>query len=337
MATDDLRESVRHLPDQLRDIAVAAADLDHLPDTDGVESVVILGTGGARVAGDVIEAICELRASVPIVATGARCPAWVGERTLAIVVSPSGDDAGAVAAIEAARDAGATLVAVTAGGALGGAAAAWGVPVVSVDPEAGPAAGLGVAIVRRRAVALLIAFSFALGAVEVGIFYVIADLVERAATIPADEFLAQEWPFFLILLPLVLILKPAAQLGQSMVQSLAIGPSLYPLVIWRLHRHTLGQSMRFFEEDFTGRIAQKQQQTAQAVVLVLLDTVTGLGLLFAYVVAMLVLLGATEPWLALVVALWAACFCGSLVWGVPRIRARAKLRAEMRARVTGQL
>ena len=35
MATDDLRESVRHLPDQLRDIAVAAADLDQLPDAGG--------------------------------------------------------------------------------------------------------------------------------------------------------------------------------------------------------------------------------------------------------------------------------------------------------------
>ena len=52
MATEDLRESVRHLPDQLRDIAVAAAVLDDLPDTDGIASVVILGTGGSRVAGE---------------------------------------------------------------------------------------------------------------------------------------------------------------------------------------------------------------------------------------------------------------------------------------------
>ena len=147
MATDDLRESVRHLPDQLRDIAVAAADLDQLPDAEGIASVVVLGTGGARVAGDVIEAICELRATVPIVATGARCPAWVSDRTLAIVVSPSGDDPGVVAAAEAALDTAHAIVVVTSGGALGTAAAAWGVPVVPIDPDAGPAAGLGAAIV----------------------------------------------------------------------------------------------------------------------------------------------------------------------------------------------
>ena len=118
-----------------------------MPATDGVSSVVILGTGGARVAGDVIEAISELRATVPIVATGARCPAWVNESTLALVVSPSGEDAGAVDAAAAARDAGATLVVVTSGGVLADAAADWGVPLVAIDPDAGPAAGLGVAIV----------------------------------------------------------------------------------------------------------------------------------------------------------------------------------------------
>ena len=69
MPTGEFTDSVRHLPDQLRDIAVAAADLDGLPPVDGVTSVVILGTGGARVGGDALEAICELTAQVPIVAT----------------------------------------------------------------------------------------------------------------------------------------------------------------------------------------------------------------------------------------------------------------------------
>lgn len=147
MPTGDFRDSVRHLPDQLRDIAVAAADVDGLPPVDGVNSVVILGTGGARVGGDALEAICELTAQVPIVATGARCPAWVSASTLAIAVSRSGDDGGVVEAAEAARDAGASLVVITSGGALGDAARTWGSPVVRVDPAAGPVVGLGVSIV----------------------------------------------------------------------------------------------------------------------------------------------------------------------------------------------
>jgi hypothetical protein len=147
MSAEELLEALRHLPDQVRDAAVAAADVDDLPDREGISNVAIFGVGGGRVAADVIEAIGELRGSVPIIATGARCPGWVGESSLAIALSPSGDEQATLAAATEARASGARLVAVTSGGALGAACKEWGVPVVPVDPEAGPAAGLGVSIV----------------------------------------------------------------------------------------------------------------------------------------------------------------------------------------------
>ncbi|MFT5203631.1 MAG: hypothetical protein ACI9C1_003031 [Candidatus Aldehydirespiratoraceae bacterium] len=147
MSAEELLEALRHLPDQVRDAAVAAADVDDLPDREGISNVAIFGVGGGRVAADVIEAIGELRGNVPIIATGARCPGWVGESSLAIALSPSGDEEATLAAATEARAAGARLVAVTSGGALGAACKEWGVPVVPVDAEAGPAAGLGVSIV----------------------------------------------------------------------------------------------------------------------------------------------------------------------------------------------
>ena len=147
MSTEDLLDALRHLPDQVRDAAVAAADVDGLPPREGIANVAILGVGGGRVAADVIEAIGELRSSVPIVATGAQCPGWVDESTLAIVLSPSGDDIATLAGARQARDAGARLVAVTSRGPLGEACAEWGGAIVPVDPAAGPAAGLGVSIV----------------------------------------------------------------------------------------------------------------------------------------------------------------------------------------------
>lgn len=147
MSAEELLDALRHLPDQVRDAAVAAADVDHLPSREGIANVAIIGVGGGRVAADVIEAIGEVRASVPIVATGARCPGWVDESTLAVALSPGGDDDATLAAARLARDAGARLVAVTSGGRIGDACREWGGSVVPVDAEAGPAAGLGVSIV----------------------------------------------------------------------------------------------------------------------------------------------------------------------------------------------
>ena len=147
MASSELLEAVRYLPDQVRDVAVAASDVEGLPDREGITEVVLLGVGTGRVAGDVVEALAELQASVPVVATGARCPAWVSGSTLAIAVSPSGEERAVVAAAGRAREAGARLIGVTSGGALRDACREWDAAVVPVDPEAGPAAGLGVAIV----------------------------------------------------------------------------------------------------------------------------------------------------------------------------------------------
>jgi glucose/mannose-6-phosphate isomerase len=147
VSAEELLDALRHLPDQVRDAAVAASDVDELPNRDGINNVAILGVGGGRVAADVIEAIGELRGSVPIVATGARCPGWVDDSTLAIALSPSGEEEATLAGARQAREAGGRVVAVTSGGPLRDACREWGVPIVPVDPEAGPAAGLGVSIV----------------------------------------------------------------------------------------------------------------------------------------------------------------------------------------------
>ncbi len=147
MSAEELLDAVRHLPDQVRDIAVVAADVEGLPDVDGVTQVVIFGVGGGRVAADVIEAICQLRGTVPIIATGGRCPSWVSESTLAIAVSRSGNSPATLAAVDDARERGARLIAVTSGGALASACSDQGILIVSIDPDSGPSATLGVTIV----------------------------------------------------------------------------------------------------------------------------------------------------------------------------------------------
>ena len=147
MPSPGLLGAVSRLPNQVRDVAVAAADTEGLPDRRGIRMVVIFGVGAGRVAGDVIEALSEFHASVPVISAGALAQSWIDESTLAMILSPWGEEAGTVPALEHALAAGARVIAVTSGGELGAACAARGVPVVPVDPQAGPAVGLGVLIV----------------------------------------------------------------------------------------------------------------------------------------------------------------------------------------------
>ena len=183
----------------------------------------------------------------------------------------------------------------------------------------------------------LATLSLAVGATEAGVFWMIGGLVDRAALHGPDAFLAAEWPWLLMLLAMLLVVRPVVTLAQNALSSLAIGPALQPMTIWRLHRHTLGQSMRFFEEDFTGRIAQKQMQTANALTQAVLETLNAMGLMVSYVVTMTIALAAADWRLALIAVLWSAAYVWALWWALPQVRARAKARAEARAAVTGRL
>ena len=106
---------------------VAAADLDGVPDPEQVTSIVIAGMGDSGIAADIVAAVAHSEVCVPItVVKGYDCPAFVGPRTLVFAVSHSGETEETLAFAAAAADAGAVLVAVTAGGALRDLAVARG-------------------------------------------------------------------------------------------------------------------------------------------------------------------------------------------------------------------
>lgn len=137
-------EATAALPEQVAAAAAMVSDLD-LPSIDGVDNIVVLGMGGSGIAGDVLVSVAGPYLPVPVVVLRSyHVPAYVGERSLVIAVSFSGNTVETVEAATTAAVQGARLVVVTRGGELGARAAAWGVPVVPIaDGIPQPRAGLG--------------------------------------------------------------------------------------------------------------------------------------------------------------------------------------------------
>jgi glucose/mannose-6-phosphate isomerase len=106
---------------------VATADLSGIPGPDVVTSLVLVGMGDSGMACDVVAAVAAPEVGVPItVVKGYECPAFVGPRTLVLAVSYSGETEETRSVAQAASDAGATVIALTAGGALRDVAIARG-------------------------------------------------------------------------------------------------------------------------------------------------------------------------------------------------------------------
>jgi len=181
-------------------------------------------------------------------------------------------------------------------------------------------------------------FSAAAGAMEAGTAYILGLVIDATAAAGPEAFfdgrnialIAGALAFFLIARPLLFGLSASAN-------SIIVQPNVNPLVLSRLHRWTLGQNVGFFDDDFAGRIAQKQMQAARAVTDVVSEVINVVAFALASLVGSVVLLLAIDWRVALGFALWLCLYFTMINWFLPRIRARSAGRAGARAMVSGQV
>lgn len=179
--------------------------------------------------------------------------------------------------------------------------------------------------------------SLAMGFVEVAIMAGVGELVDRARASAPETFFETHGGFLLGLGALILLARPLALTMTGFFGSMIVSPGLSPSITWRLHRHVLGQPMRFFDDDFAGRIAQKELQASQAVDLVTIDTTNGVGALISFLIGSTAVLAAADWRLGLFAVLWSVLYFALLRFTLPMVRRTSRRRAEARASATGQI
>lgn len=132
------------LPDQLQ-TALELGQKKPLPEGKSFRHIVLAGMGGSAIGGDLLRAYAASSASVPIIVwRNYGLPAFVhGPESLVIVSSHSGNTEEALSAFEAARVAGASLMAVTTGGKLAMRARQADAPCWIFDHVGQPRAAVG--------------------------------------------------------------------------------------------------------------------------------------------------------------------------------------------------
>lgn len=136
--------AVRDLPTQVERGWERARRLV-LPTTHGrPRGIVLAGMGGSAIAGDLTAALVAPAMPVPIaVVRDYRLPGWVGEGSLVVCSSFSGETEETLAAWEDAGRRGAQRVAICSGGRLMAEARSFGAPVVPLPGGGQPRAAFG--------------------------------------------------------------------------------------------------------------------------------------------------------------------------------------------------
>ena len=136
--------------------------------------------------------------------------------------------------------------------------------------------------------------------------------------------------YYLVARPVVFGLNTAAA-------SIRLEPNIFPLILSRLHRYTIGQAVTFFDNDFAGRIAQKQMQTARAATDVVSGLIETAAFSLSSVVGSVILMATIDGRIAALLVVWILGYLVFIRSSLKRIRGASSARAAARAMVTGQI
>jgi ATP-binding cassette subfamily B protein len=175
------------------------------------------------------------------------------------------------------------------------------------------------------------------GVTEVVSALVLGWVIDAAVGGNPANFFSDHAELLLWSMAFYLILRPASYAISAASVQITLGPNLLPLVLSRLHRWTLGQALTFFDNDFAGRIAQKQMQAARAVTDVTTEMINTVAFALASVVASVIFLFSVDLRIGLALAVWLVAYLLLIKVFIPMVRENSAARASSRAMVTGQV
>ena len=188
----------------------------------------------------------------------------------------------------------------------------------------------------RFYILLLIFFSAFVSAFETFLFAVVGKVIDKLSIVTPLELWQKEGDTLIILAIIIAGSTLFVALGTIIKHQVLAGN--FPMRLrWNLHRLVLNQSMRFFQDEFAGRVSAKVMQTALAV----RDTIFLISDILVYVViyffTMSLVLSDFNIWLLIPFTSWLFCYMIALIYFVPRLGNIAERQADARSLMTGRV
>ncbi|PTV93745.1 ATP-binding cassette subfamily B protein [Rhodobacter aestuarii] len=175
------------------------------------------------------------------------------------------------------------------------------------------------------------------GTMEVGAAWLLGMVIDSIVEADPATYGSQHLWLLVAFVVFYLVIRPASFGFSTWSSNMLVAPNLMPQVLSRLHRWTMGHAVTFFDNDFAGRIAQKQMQTARAVTDVVTEIIGTVFFALASIIGSVFLLAGIDTIGALALGVWLVFYLLLIRAFLPHVRGRSKARASARAMVTGQV
>ncbi|MFC3531551.1 ABC transporter ATP-binding protein [Vogesella facilis] len=175
-----------------------------------------------------------------------------------------------------------------------------------------------------------------IGAFEALLFSMLGSIVDWLSHVAPGELWSKE-KHNLLLLGGILLASPLLIALQALCKYQGLAGNLPMRLRWHYHRHLLGQSMSFYQDEFAGRVSAKVMQTALAVRDTVMIVTDILVFVMIYFVTMVAVAGSFDRLLLWPFVAWLALYVLTLRFFVPRLGKAAKAQADARSLMTGRV
>ncbi len=178
--------------------------------------------------------------------------------------------------------------------------------------------------------------SAGIGIYEAMLFAWIGNIVDWLGTYTPQNLWAEKGDVMLLMLA-VMIVSPFWIALSSFIHFQTI-QGVFPMQMrWRFHQRMLGQSMQFYQDEFSGRVSAKVMQTALAV----RDTVMTVTDMFMYVTVYFITTGVIlfnlDSLLLIPFIIWFVLVGLTMWYFIPKLKLTAVIQADARALMVGRI
>ncbi|MEE9388209.1 MAG: ABC transporter ATP-binding protein [Paracoccaceae bacterium] len=172
---------------------------------------------------------------------------------------------------------------------------------------------------------------------EAGMVFYAGRLIDIMDDTGAAGFWDAHGRELLIVALLVLFLRPLLIVVNSLILEQTLVGNMQERVRWRAHKHMLGQSVGFFQNDFAGRLSNRVMQIGPAAednVYMIFEALFYAG---AYMLGALVILSGIDMRIVLPLLVWLAAYISYNIWIAGRVGIAAEKWSDARSMVTGRV
>lgn len=183
----------------------------------------------------------------------------------------------------------------------------------------------------------ILVVGFGVAIIEVALFAFVGRIVDLVKSMPVETFFA-DYGTELVWMGLVVVVgRPLFSWLQKLLVNQTVTPHLTNRIRWQQHRYVIRQSLRFFQDDYAGRISNRIMQTGMALRESTLQIVRGLWYVLVYVGSSVALFMHADWRLVLPLAVWLVTYVALMVVCVPRVKQRSWEASAARSKLMGRV